>query len=344
MKRILFIYFMMVLVGPMASAQVLKVGQRTFYFEDTSRGRKLTTEVWYPTSDTKQPQEIPAIPFHRMPTIIEASYPEKPLPLILFSHGTGGGRLTVEWFCAGLAAQGFIVAAVDHYGNTFDNPIPIEFLKCWERPLDLQFVLNQFLNSEVAKVIDEKHIGAAGFSIGGFTAICLAGAKMDLNALEKYFKTDGGKKEADIPEMPGLLLLFDQPGTRDTLWRSYAKALPRLADKRIKSVFMMSPAAGQAFPNAASTRGVHVPVYIVAAGNDQIAPLETNAKHYVTLLKDAQLVIVGANAGHYIFLNEAKDGLKQQAPLFFTDPEQVSRGEVHQQVLEMAIEHFKKTL
>jgi predicted dienelactone hydrolase len=344
MKKKLFIYLILLSVGPVALAQVQKVGQRTFYFEDASRGRKLTTEVWYPTTDARTPQQISAIPFYRMSTIAEATYPGKQLPLILFSHGTGGGRLTVEWFCAGLAAQGFIVAAVDHYGNTFDNPIPIEFLKCWERPLDLQFVLNRLLSLEMAKVIDVKRIGAAGFSIGGFTAISLAGAKMDLNALEKYFKTDAGKKEADIPEMPGLLTLFDQPGIRDSLWRSYTKALPRLADNRIKSVFMMSPAAGQAFPDAAHTSDVHVPVYIVAAGNDQIAPLETNAKHYVKLVKDAQLVIVGRSAGHYIFLNEAKEGLKQQAPIFFADVERVNRKEIHEQVLDLAIKYFKKTL
>ena len=314
------------------------VGQRTFSYEDKSRKRTLTTEVWYPAPD--KPSGEDKSPFIRIPTKRDASVLKGRFPLIMFSHGTGGGRLTVEWFCAGLAAKGFIVAAVDHFGNTFDNPIPIEFVKFWERPQDISFVLDELLSStDLSSHVDVTKIAAAGFSLGGYTAITLAGAKMNLEAFEAYIKTPDGKKEADIPEMPGLLSYFDRPEVQE----SFNKA-PALVDKRIKSVFVMSPAIGQAFPGKENFKEVTVPVYIVAAANDAIAPVNTNAAHYARLIAASHYKALGGEAGHYVFLNEAKDALKRDAPLFFTDPPGVDRRDVHEQALQLALDHFSKTL
>lgn len=314
------------------------VGQRTFSFEDKRRNRKLITEVWYPT--TAQPSADEAIPFVRIPTARNASISNGTFPVVLFSHGTGGGRLTVEWLCSGLASHGFIVVAVDHFGNTYDNSIPIEFVKFWERPQDITFVLDQLLSTpEMSRSIDVKRIGAAGFSLGGFTAIALAGGKMDYNALQLYFKTDTGKKEAEIPEMPGLISFLGDPEVQE----SYKKA-PPLKDSRIKSVFVMSPAIGQAFPTKENFSDIKVPVYIVAAGKDQIAPLKTNAARYAAMIKNSTYTIVGPEAGHYVFLNEANDNLKNQAPVFFKDPAGVDRRSVHQQTLMLALDHFNKGL
>ncbi|HZI25146.1 MAG TPA: alpha/beta fold hydrolase [Chryseolinea sp.] len=314
-----------------------QVGQRTFLFEDTSRSRKLVTEVWYPTTETAKEEN--QIPFIRMATARDAAISKGRFPLILFSHGTGGGRLTVEWFCAGLAANGFIVAAVDHFGNTFDNPIPIEFAKFWERPQDIRFILDRLLESDVASSVNINSIGMAGFSLGGYTSIAVAGAQMDYEALVAYTKTERGKKEADIPEMPGLISMLDQAEMH-----ALFKKAPPLHDARIKSVFVMSPALGQGFPSKENFKNVSVPVYIVVAGNDQICPMETNAKHYAAQIRSAQCKVVGEKAGHYVFLNEAKEGLKSEAPVFFQDAAGVDRHAVHEQTLSQAVDHFRKTL
>lgn len=321
-----------------ATANVFaQVGQRTYVFEDGSRSRKIVTEVWYPTNTIGSVDN--ESPFVRIPTTQNAKISNGVYPLILFSHGTGGGRLTVEWFCAGLASKGFIVAAVDHFGNTFDNPIPEAFAKFWERPQDIRFALDQLLKSDFAASINSKAVGAAGFSLGGYTAIALAGAKIDYEALVKYFKTENGKKEADIPEMPGLLSLFDKPEIQE----SFDKA-PSLHDQRIKSIFVMAPALGQGFPSREKFNKVTVPVFIAAAEHDQICPVKTNAYHYAALLPAAQLQIVSADAGHYVFLNEAREMLKSEAPLLFNDPAGVDRGEVHAKTLSHAVEHFTRTL
>jgi predicted dienelactone hydrolase len=316
----------------------LNVGQRTLPLEDRARGRKLITEVWYPTTQAATSEN--AVPFVRIPTARDASISSGKFPLVLFSHGTGGGRLTVEWFCAGLASKGFIVAAVDHFGNTFDNSIPEEFVKFWERPQDLKFVLDNLLSSGAfASSIDDAKIGVAGFSLGGYTAIALAGGQLDLQALQKFFESPLGKKEAEIPEMPGLIELMKSP----KITQAFTKA-PPLIDRRIRSAFVMSPALGQGFPERENLRYVKIPVYIVAASADHIAPIETNAKHYAELISKSKYQALGTNADHYVFLNEANDELRKEAPIFFSDPPGVDRTAIHQQALSLALTHFKSTL
>ena len=266
------VIFFIVVGQAFGQLKIHDVGQRTLAYEDNSRNRKLTTEVWYPTLEKASPED--ASPFIRMPTKRDAAFSPGSFPLILFSHGTGGGRLTVEWLCAGLASRGFIVAAVDHFGNTFDHPIPIEFVKFWERPQDIRFVLDQLLGShDISPHLDVSKIGAAGFSLGGYTAIALAGAKMDFQAIKTYLKSDEGKKEADIPEMPGLVALFEKPEVEE----SFKKA-PPLQEKRIKSVFAMSPAIGQAFPGKENFNDVKIPVYIVVAAKDMLAPAKKQCR------------------------------------------------------------------
>src|SRR5256885_8472094 len=39
-------------------------------------------------------------------------------PLIVLSHGTGGGAATMAWLAETLASNGYIVAAVNNHGNT----------------------------------------------------------------------------------------------------------------------------------------------------------------------------------------------------------------------------------
>ena len=156
------VIFFMVVGQVFGQLKTNEVGQRTLAYEDNGRNRKLTTEVWYPTLEKAAPED--ASPFIRMPTKRDAPISQGIFPLILFSHGTGGGRLTVEWFCAGLASKGFIVAAVDHFGNTFDNPIPDGVHKILGAPAGHSFCVGSVVRlHDISTHLDVNKIGAAGF-------------------------------------------------------------------------------------------------------------------------------------------------------------------------------------
>lgn len=309
------IVFLIASATPFVHAQ-MQPSQQTLTYFDSTRNRKLVTEVWWPSEQRSS------------------------FPLIMFSHGTGGNRLASSWFCAGLASRGFIVAAVDHFGNTYDNPIPVEFVSIWKRPQDISFVLSKLLaEKQFAGRIRESDIFAAGFSLGGYTALALAGAEINGDALINFLKTPQGRSEIEIPEMPGLMALFEQEDIVTRLRHNAA-----LKDNRIRGVFVMAPAGGQGFSSAEQMKNVDVPVFIVGANSDKVAPVETNAKHYKTLLPHAEWYLIDGKAGHYVFLSVGNDDLKKAAPVFFADDASVDREKIHSNVISLAELFLKKNV
>ncbi|MGY0035817.1 alpha/beta hydrolase family protein [Pedobacter sp. NJ-S-72] len=263
-----------------AQAQTKKnIGQRTLSFKDEKRNRPLITELWYPTTDTLNASDRKFSPFLRSQTVRNGSLPTQRLPLIMLSHGTGGNRKTLEWLAQDLVEQGYIVAAVDHWGNTNDNKIAIEFLKPWERPQDISFVLNKLLtDKQISPSIDTLSIGAAGFSFGGYTILALAGGELDYPHMLNYYRTTGAK-EMESPEFPGLgKLLYDSTlvaGTRN---------VPNLKDSRISAFIAICPSNGPGFIRKSQFKKVSKPVFIIGVQSDSLAIVEKNAKVYHRLI------------------------------------------------------------
>lgn len=316
-----------------------QIGQQTFSFMDESRHRPVVTDVWYPTDDTVKASDRKFSPFIRHYTVRNGQLPTRKMPLILLSHGTGGGRLTMEWLAQGLVQRGFIVAAVDHWGNTYDNKVPLEFLKPWERPLDIRFALTALLtNTPFSTVIDSRRIGAAGFSFGGYTVVALAGAVLDYKALLTYYKTKG-RQEIDIPELPGVAKYLDDPSLQAAI-----KKLPSLQDNRISAFLAISPALGQGFVRKGQMKAIQAPVYVTGSQSDKMAPVKTNAYHYHALISGSGYYEFGGKTGHYVMLNEAIEEVKKSDPIYFTDDLTVDRHKVHAEVIRLAESFFRKKL
>ncbi|MDO6430785.1 hypothetical protein Q4E93_09305 [Flavitalea sp. BT771] len=315
------------------------IGQRTYAFRDSLRHRPVITEVWYPTEDTLQPADNGFSAFTRKPTVRNGRVPAGKWPLVMLSHGTGAGRLTLEWLAQALAENGFIVAAVDHYGNTYDNKIPLEFLKPWERPLDISVALTELLkDNDFQPYIDQRKIGAIGFSFGGFTVIALAGGEVNYTTLINYFKTTG-RKELELPEFPGLAKYLD-----DTALTAGVKRAPALKDSRIKAFFAISPALGPGFTTKQQFKNIADPVYITGSQSDSIAPAKTNARHFHQLISNSGYYEFSGKTGHYVMLGEAIDEVKKEGPTLFVDDPTVNRHAVHLKVDSLAVEFFKKNL
>lgn len=338
MSKKIFIAIIFLLSNEITLAQNL--GERTFNFRDESRNnRPVVTEIWYPTTDSLKPADKHFSPFLRQPTVRNGKLPANKLPLILLSHGTGGGRLTLEWLAQALANSGCIVAAVDHYGNTYEYKIPLEFVKPWERPLDISFALTSLLNDpEIGQLIDQQKIGATGFSFGGYTMIALAGARLDFEQARNYYKTIG-HKELEIPEFPGLIKLLD-----DSSLISDSKHVQPLKDKRIKAFFSISPALGFGFTRKEQVTDIKGALYIVGSQSDSIAPVKTNARHYHQLISKSKYTELPGKVGHYVMLGEAIDAVKKEAPVYFTDDPSVNRHAIHLQVDSLAVAFFRKEL
>ena len=344
-KLSVLVPYLLVSCGLLSAAGAGGVGQRTLQFVDPTRQRPLVTEIWYPTSERPiAPEMQGASPFIRSATVRDGTVPPGKLPAVLLSHGTGGNRLTLEWLAFGLAEAGYVVIAVDHWGNTFDTAQPEYFLKPWERPQDLSFVLNEVSrNGDFASVLDLDRIGAVGFSLGGYTALALAGCNMDAEALYRFADSEDGERETNIPELPMLLSYLQQPGARERLIAA-SKAAPPLYDSRVKAVVALAPAIGPAFTNAQQCAAVTVPVLIVVGASDVIAPPRTNAERYHAFIPHSRLQTLPGEVGHYAFLNEAGAELRAQLPQLFIDAPLVSRKEVHRAVIQLTLQFLRDHL
>jgi predicted dienelactone hydrolase len=135
------------------------------------------------------------------------------LPLILLSHGTGGSALNMAWLGTPLASHGYVAVAVNHPGNNgSDGYTPQGFATWWERARDLSTAIGKMrADSTFGERLDPKRVGAAGFSLGGYTIIELVGGRTDPGALWDFCKSpraDGICKSP--PEFPNLLDQWEQ--------------------------------------------------------------------------------------------------------------------------------------
>ena len=334
MKRILVTYTFLILFPIGSFGQNYNVGEQTIVYTDSARNRPIKVEFWYPTNEIDPTFEKKTdLPFILGPTIRNADFIKQEFPLVFLSHGTGGNRFGLAWLAIALAKQGHFVVAPDHWGNTFDNKIPEYFVRYWERPLDMSFLLTCILSDKsLSKYVDKEKIGIVGFSFGGYTSLALAGAELNCNSLKIIAKTDQGKKEFNIPELGDLRKLIDKIPC-DSIQKSFK-------DNRIKAFVALSPALGLGFENIEQTKNISSPLLIIGAENDQIAPIKTNAENYKKLITNSIFLKLEGKVGHYIFLNEGNESLKNEAKKYYMDDKSINREAIHVNVEKEIIKFF----
>ena len=180
------------------------VGVRSVDTSDASRSRYLPVEVWYPATASHAGQDVseatmdhydllPGFPPARQAAVRGAEMAGGRFPVVLFSHGFGGHRRQSTFLCTHLASHGYIVAAMDHTGNTvidmaqmtmqvmMGEPMPDTDKMLTDlialRPGDVGFVLDRLLAGDLGidvSSIDADRIGMSGHSFGGWTTLMMA--------------------------------------------------------------------------------------------------------------------------------------------------------------------------
>ena len=319
------------------------IGQKSVTFVDQSRDRPLPAEIWYPTLDTlihKEPKENPKELFKNIETVANATIPDEKFPLLVVSHGTGGNRFSLTWFIAEMVKEGYVVVSLDHYGNSTFNKIPREFIKWWERAIDVQYVLTEVLkDTEMGTKIDTTRIGGVGFSLGGYTNIALAGGYVDRTVTE-----DEKPEERELPaEFPDTDEIIDYEND-SLIVSSYNQYRNLVKDDRIKAFFVMAPAIGFGFHSKEQTHKITAPIFIVAGKGDSVAPVGTNAKKYNELISTSKMYLFDENVGHYVFLNESTALGKEIVPEIAADHPSVNRKNIHDKTLQLALDFFNSSL
>ncbi len=165
------------------------VGRVTLDLVDPLTERPLVTDVWYPADagTTGEPSVYEFIPGISYPSELAlAGVPvaaDAPFPLVVYSHGSGGLRYIASYFTELLASHGFVVAAVDHVGNTAIEAIaggePSNEQIAVDRLGDTTALITELLAvsdqppgddplaATLSGSIDADRIGVTGHSFGG---------------------------------------------------------------------------------------------------------------------------------------------------------------------------------
>lgn len=154
------------------------IGQQEVRLKDEDRNRPIEMMVWYPTKSKELTNE--GTVWMQPDVAINGILEEKKHPLIILSHGWGGEKIELIWLAEKLVEQGYIVAAIDHYGNTwkdYSEEISLDFS---HRPKDISAALDHLTkDSPFSDFIDLERIGFSGFSMGGLTGLWLAGGEIE---------------------------------------------------------------------------------------------------------------------------------------------------------------------
>src|SRR5215469_11216586 len=132
--------------------------------------------VWYPSDAPASRQ--PLGPLMQEVAAGGAAAGER-LPLVVVSHGTGGWFGEHDDTALALAHAGFVVAALSHTGDTYDDQSRAAHIS--GRPAQLKRLTDYMLSEwpDHAR-IDAGRVGAFGFSAGGFTVLAAVGGVPDL--------------------------------------------------------------------------------------------------------------------------------------------------------------------
>jgi predicted dienelactone hydrolase len=314
-----------------------------------AREHTLNVVVWYPTDAIarEKPLVIPGLDIFELGRVAQdaplaAKAPR--FPLVVISHGTGGSALSMAWLGQALAAHGYVAAAVNHPGNNAAAPYTAKgFSIWWERARDLSETISGMLaDAKFGDQIDPERIGSAGFSLGGYTMIAIAGGITDVQGFIRFCDSpNAGVTCTSPPEFPSLVedfrkLIREQPEVLQHSGDSFR-------DARVRAVFAMAPGLGPAI-TASSLKTISIPVEIVAGKSDQNVPIALNAKYFAAEIPGAKLHIFPGDVAHYVFLDSCTEVGRKTVPMLCIDAQGVDRDAIHADTVRRALQFFRVTL
>lgn len=310
-----------------------------------SADRELNTFVWYPVPLTQATSLIAEnVAFHGFPGVKDGIPAQGRFPLVVLSHGVNGTGVQYAWLAAALAERGAVVAAPLHPGTNFKEKKSQNTAKLWERPRDMTRVIDAlFVDKKWSEFIDFDHVIAMGHSMGGYTALALAGGRFDADRFNRYC-------ELNPNNAPCLWYDGNSVGKSE----ADAKLLGQnLADKRVKAVVLMDLGFTQAM-TPESLAVVDIPVLVLGAGAEgELSPMPVSgeSRTLASLLPPRMTTYKEIKkASHFSFFRvckpEAAALLKEESPgdeVICEDGPGADRSELHAEILNLILDFIGKS-
>lgn len=278
-------------------SQSFYAGFQLVDIEDQEHEHVLPLLIMYPTYKEEQVKKMG-------PYMINAAQ-DAPLsngsfPLVIISHGDGSTPLAYRTIAQFLARNGFIVGIPQHpFNNREDNTLSGTIDNLKNRPTHIRTVIDWFLKeSSFSPSIKSDNISLIGHSMGGYTALAVAGG------VPTSFPSES-------PDQKPYCLSVDH-------------------DKRVQSLILLAPATGW-FRERGALEDVNIPILMITGEKDTITP-SFHGEFVLNGVSDAEKVqhIVVENGGHFSFLSPFPDFMKSPTFLPSQDPEGFNRKEFHE--------------
>ena len=304
------------------SAPAAAAGLKLLEVPADASGPAITVAVWYPSGDATS--LVTFGPF-AIRGATDGAVSGRALPLVVLSHGRGGSFIVHHDTAEQLADAGFIVAALNHPGDTArDKGRTDELSVLIERPLDVKRVIDYMTGpAPLAPAIDPNRVGFYGFSRGGYTGLVAIGANPDF-ALG--LPLCAGRQDK----------VCDQIRAREFPTEQLTH------DPRIKAAAIADPLA--IFFTAESLAGVTIPVQLWGSetGGDGVEPKSVEAID--TALKAPHTFTRIEHTQHFSFLAVCPPSIEAHEPVICKDPPGLDRAQFHRRLNEALTTFFRAHL
>ena len=310
---------LIILMLPLSS--IAQIGLSEIDFKDDSRGRSISSYIFYPTNQKPNNKFAGNIAFYGFNAAENSSVSKDKLSLFILVHGTSGNWKNTSWLAKELAEDAIVVSA--NFPNyTTGQATPESVLKPWNQAKDVSFLIDSISASPFGKYIDNNKITVIGHSLGGYTAMALSGAILDLGEYYEFCKINFDKSCGYFKNA------LDKLSTENI-----EKAKQSLYDKRVKAGIALAPGFTESISQV-SLESSTTPMLIISAENDTNVPPRTHLSNIPNNIKQYQI----KESSHFSFLQVCKPNaiaiLSEEGAAFVCeDSGEKSRSEIHKETI-----------
>ncbi|MEQ9482559.1 alpha/beta hydrolase [Coleofasciculus sp. F4-SAH-05] len=194
-------------------------------------------------------------------------------PLVVLSHGFGSDRKFLTYLARHLASNGLTVVAIEHPGSNFSwlsgvslrsnigEVLPAsEFI---DRPQDVSFVLDRLARinrgyGSLRGKLNTEQVTVIGHSLGGYTALALAGGQLDLEELREFCQ-----KRSPLERSPADWFQCSATDLQEDN--------VQLRDRRVVQVMALNAVTGHLF-GSTGLEEIKIPTLLLTGTDDAITP------------------------------------------------------------------------
>jgi predicted dienelactone hydrolase len=285
-KKTVLLIFLNTFCFCLYAQETYYAGYKRIFVED-ERFDEFPVAIWFPT---KQVSKIE----HFGPFALKIALGAKPangkFPLVIISHGSGGSLLGHRDTAQFLAENGYIVAALLHPRNNFEDNSDEGTTSNWvNRPKHVISTLDNILRSKkFVRHIDTNKIAVVGHSAGGYTALTLLGAIPDTRQSRLHCQNNGKLDK-------GYCALGNVNRHQD-------KKIEGLTDNRFRAAVLLAP-VGVLFSSENSLAKVEAPILLYRAEFDKQLNFPFHSELIAKTLASSELSYrTLKNANHFAFI------------------------------------------